>query len=205
MSRTVSVPAQRLPRWIDGFVERHGGTPDVTDGCLAIQGSDGSSCSMRTMFPEGLPTTVADFIDQAAHPPRCAVVVVRRGGFAAAVVDDGHIVASDLGRRHVQSRTAAGGWSQQRFARRREKQANELVDAAVGYVMRTVVPLLPVAYIVTGGDRPLVDAVLSDARLRSLARVPRGPHLAIGDPRRDQVAALPRLLTEVRIELADAP
>ena len=38
--------------------------------------------------------------------------------------------ASKVGSRYVQSRTAAGGWSQQRFARRREGQAAQLVRAA---------------------------------------------------------------------------
>ncbi len=42
------------------------------------------------------------------------------------------------GTRHVQSRTAAGGWSQQRFARRRGKQADELVDAVVGHARRVL-------------------------------------------------------------------
>ena len=43
----------------------------------------------------------------------------RRGGYAVGLASGGGFTASKVGSRHVQSRTAAGGWSQQRFARRR--------------------------------------------------------------------------------------
>jgi hypothetical protein len=200
--RTVSVPASRLARWIDGFVERHGGSPHVVDGVLAIDGSDGATARLHPLFPfdGGTPDSL---VGHVGTPPRCAVVLIRRGGFAAAIVDGGAVTASDVGRRHVQGRTAAGGWSQQRFARRRQKQADELVEAAVDYAVRVILPALPVEYVVTGGDRPLVEQALADPRLRVLARLPRGPHLDVPDPRRDVVAALPEKLSSARIDLID--
>jgi hypothetical protein len=118
-------------------------------------------------------------------------------------VADGAVETSKVGRRHVQGRTAAGGWSQQRFARRRQKQADELADAAVGYVAEQVLPYLPVVYVVTGGDRALVEQVLGDPRLRALAGVPRGPHIDVPDPRKDVVASLPERLATARIDLLD--
>ena len=202
-SRTVSVPAQRLERWIEGFAQRHGGSAYVVAGELSLQGTDGSSALLRPPFPGDDLATVKDFVDHVARPPRCAVILVRRGGFAAAVVDDGRVEVSDAGRRHVQGRTAAGGWSQQRFARRRQKQADELVDAAAAYAHDVVLPHLPVAFVVTGGDRALVQKALADPRLKPLADAPRGPHLAVPDPRRDVIASLPELLTTVRIDLVD--
>ena len=54
-------------------------------------------------------------------------MLIRRGGYAVGVARDGRLLRSKVGSRYVQSRTAAGGWSQQRFARRREGQARELV------------------------------------------------------------------------------
>ena len=200
-SRTVFVPASRLQRWIDGFRERHGGTTRWDDGILVLEGADGSVARLTAPFPST--GGHEDFVSRVSAPPRCAVILVRRGGFAAAILDKGAVEASDTGRRHVQGRTAAGGWSQQRFARRREKQANELADAAAAYVQEVVLPRLPVDYVVTGGDRALVQQVLSDARLRPLADVARGPHLAVPDPRRDVVASLPEMLTTVRIDLID--
>ncbi|MFM8772696.1 MAG: acVLRF1 family peptidyl-tRNA hydrolase [Actinomycetota bacterium] len=202
-SRTVSVPAQRISRWIDGFRKRHAGAPRIDAGDLVIDGDDGASARLRPLFPSTDVVTVDGFVERVSHPPRCGVVLVRRGGFAAAVVDDGRVEASDTGRRHVQGRTAAGGWSQQRFARRRQKQADELVDAAAAYAQDVVLPCLPLAYLVTGGDRALVEQVLADPRLRALAEVPRGPHLAVPDPRRNVVAELPQMLTAVRIDLVD--
>lgn len=103
----------------------------------------------------------------------------------------------------MQARTAAGGWSQQRFARRREKQADELVAAVVDYAVRLIIPALPVVAVVTGGDLPLIDSVLADPRLAALRGLPRGPHLAIGNPDRTLLGELPELLTRVRIDLSD--
>ena len=57
--------------------------------------------------------------------------------------------------------------------------------------------------VATGGDRPLVDRVLADPRLRPLAALPRGPHLAIGDPSAELVRALPDLLTRVAVTLTE--
>ncbi|MEY3733608.1 MAG: hypothetical protein RL347_967 [Actinomycetota bacterium] len=202
-TRTVQVPASRLARWVAGFAERHGGsTESILDGRLHLKGADTATATLSPPFPIEASST-ADYIEAVAHVPRTAVILIRRGGFAAAIVDGGDIVASDIGKRHVQGRTAAGGWSQQRFARRRDKQVHELVDAAVGYVMRVVIPALPVDYLATGGDRPLVDAVLEDPRLRGLQTITRGPHLDVPDPRRDVVDSLPERLSTVSIELID--
>lgn len=204
--RTVGVPASRLGRWIGGFREQHAGEVFVDDGFLILRGADGHTATLRPLFPwDGRgDDPAAAFVEHVAHPPRCAVIIVRRGGFAAAVIDDGLLLASDHGRRHVQGRTAAGGWSQQRFARRRDKQVHELVLAAVGYVARVVVPQLPVAVLVTAGDRQLVQEVLDDPRVRAVAGMPRGPHLDVPDPRRDVVQSLPEMLMTARIDL-EAP
>ncbi|MGA0066643.1 MAG: acVLRF1 family peptidyl-tRNA hydrolase [Candidatus Nanopelagicales bacterium] len=202
-ARTVQVPASRLARWVAGFGERHGGANEsIVDGRLHLAGTDTATATLSPPFPVRAAST-ADFIDAVARVPRTGVILIRRGGFAAAIVEGTAVIASDVGKRHVQGRTAAGGWSQQRFARRRDKQVHELVDAAVGYVVRTVLPALPVVYLATGGDGPLIEAVLEDPRLRPLRTIARGPHLDVPDPRRDVVNSLPERLTTVSIELID--
>ncbi len=202
-TRTVSVPAARLPRWIDGFAERHGGSStSLRDGVLHLVGADGATATITAPYP----VTAADaseFATAVQRIPRTGVVLIRRGGFAAAIVEGDAVIASDVGKRHVQGRTAAGGWSQQRFARRRDKQVHELVEAAADYVARIIVPALPVDYLATGGDKPLVDEVLADPRLRPLATTRRGPHLDVPDPRRDVVTSLPERLSTLRIDLVD--
>jgi hypothetical protein len=201
-TRTVTVPAVRLDRWITGFLERHGGDESLREGRLVLTGDDGSVATLIAPFPGDIDSRT-DFIEHVGQPPRCAVLLIRRGGFAAAIVDAGGVESSDVGRRHVQGRTAAGGWSQQRFARRRQKQSDELVDAAVDYAARVIVPALPVDYLVTGGDRPLLEQALADSRLRPLQVLPRGPHLEVPDPRRDVVQGLPERLASARIDLID--
>lgn len=201
--RTVSVPADRLRRWVDGFCARHDGAHlEVVDGTLSLTGGDGATAVISAPFPIHADTADA-FVIAAQHLPRTAVILLRRGGFAAAVISGVKVIASDVGKRHVQGRTAAGGWSQQRFARRRDKQVHELVEAAVGYAMRVILPCLPVEYVATGGDRLLIDDMLADPRLRSLAALPRGPHLDVPDPRRDVVDSLPERLGTLRVDLVD--
>src|SRR5258708_2392182 len=70
----------------------------------------------------------------AGVPRAVGVLLVRLGGYAAGVFAGYPPALADakVGSRPVHGRSAAGGWSQQRFARRREKQANEALDAAAG-------------------------------------------------------------------------
>lgn len=200
----VQVPASRLERWIRGFAERHGGAEQsVTESSLHLTGGDGGTALITSAYPVSA-ATPDDFLAQVQNVPRTGVILIRRGGFAAAVVEGTSVVVSDIGKRHVQGRTAAGGWSQQRFARRRDKQVRELLDAAIDYAARTVLPALPVDFLATGGDRALADEALADPRLRSLAAIPRGPHLDVPDPRRDVVVSLPERLGTLRIELTDS-
>jgi len=202
-SRSVQVPAHRLDRWISGFAERHGGSSITwADGTLTLTGEDGSTATFRPPYPAQI-DTVDGLIARISAVPRTAVIAVRRGGFLAAVVDGSTVVAGDAGKRHVQGRTSAGGWSQQRFARRRDKQVHELSQAAADYAARVIVPELPAAYLATGGDRPLVDDVLDDPRLRPLRSLPRGPHLSLNDIRKATIDELPGLLSTCRIDLVD--
>ena len=72
------------------------------------------------------------FAAHARRPRTVGVLLVRLGGYAAGVFTGYPPTLQDakVGSRLVHGRSAAGGWSQHRFARRREKQANEALDAA---------------------------------------------------------------------------
>ncbi|HYJ76349.1 MAG TPA: acVLRF1 family peptidyl-tRNA hydrolase [Kineosporiaceae bacterium] len=199
--RTVEVGAGRLERWAAGFEERHGAVAASVDAeGLTLAAADGAAASFA--HPWGRGTTVAEFAAAVLAPRRVGVLLVRRGGYACAVLHEGRVAASKVGHRYVQGRTAAGGWSQQRFARRREKQTGELAGSAADVAARLLLDPLPDG-LATGGDRPLVDRVLADPRLRRLADLPRGPHLAVGDPSADVVRALPDLLTRVAVTLTE--
>ena len=60
------------------------------------------------------------------------VLLVRLGGYAVGVFAGSppRLVSSKTGSRPVHGRSAAGGWSQHRFARRRENQAATALRAA---------------------------------------------------------------------------
>jgi hypothetical protein len=85
--------------------------------------------------PAGLddPAAIARALAAHARKPRTVgVLLVRLGGYAAGVFT-GYppaLGAAKVGSRLVHGRSAAGGWSQHRFARRREKQASEALSAA---------------------------------------------------------------------------
>jgi Actinobacteria/chloroflexi VLRF1 release factor len=175
---------------------------------VQLSAPDGASALLTAPFgpwtpPAGGPVEVATALAEfSAAFRRIGVLVVRRGGYAAAVVAGGKVVASKVGRRHVQGRTAAGGWSQQRFARRRAKQTAELADASAAVAAR-ILTESAIDWVVTGGDRPLVDAVLAEPALRAIAALPRGPHLAVGDPDAALVRGLPIAVTRVRVTLRE--
>jgi hypothetical protein len=219
-TRTLTVDARRIARWAAGFAQRHGPvtlTPTRTG--LRLDAADGAVAvlepPLRTVTADvtstGPPvvsasTDVEDPVERLAAevllPRRVAAVLARRGGYACAVLGPTGVEASKVGTRYVQGRTAAGGWSQQRFARRRENQTADLVRACADVAVRVLDPAGP-AYdgLLTGGDRALVERVLADPRLRRLADLPRAPHLTVGDPRSDVVRALPEHIRGVTVTL----
>jgi hypothetical protein len=182
----VGVAPERLGRWLDRVAERHGAFTDVVlDGdAVAITCADSTTVTLRAPFgwTPG-PGLLSSFTAAVREPHRAAVLLVRRGRWAVGVFDGVDLVVSKVDARLVQGRTAAGGWSQQRFARRRGNQTDAVVEHAVETAVRVLLPHLgSVAALFTGGDRGLVDAVLADPRLRPLAALRREPALDVGDP-----------------------
>jgi hypothetical protein len=185
MTRTVLVPAARVVRWFDNFGTRHGAASfAVRSGCLCAEAADGSTAVAALPFGSTYdgPPDPATFADAVVAPGRWGLLLVRKGGFAVAAVSGPAVTESKVGQRHVQGRTKAGGQSQQRFARRRDNQARQAYEAAAEHAARILTGRLEA--LVCGGDRPAVDAVLDDPRLRRLVGVRVDPWLAVPDPRR---------------------
>jgi hypothetical protein len=187
---------------VANFESGHGTTSYVVrDGALAGRAEDGSTFVARLPFDTAY-SGAADPMEFAAEvgtPAAWGVLLVRKGGFAIARLSKDEVVESKVGQRHVQGRTKAGGQSQQRFSRRRDNQARQAYEAAAEHAVRILVGRLPV---VTGGDRPAVTAVLSDARLRGLQVVP--PWLAVPDPRRAILEEAVRDATSVQVQVVNA-
>ena len=178
--RTVEVPAERVEGWVDRFETRHGPLHWARESdAVRLAAPDGAVARLR--LPDGPPQSCdrLGLSTAAAGFDTFGVVLVRRGGFAIGRVEGRTVSASRCGTRYVQGRTKAGGWSQQRYARRRARQADALIAEAAEAV-RAVIGEAPLP-LVCGGDRSLVREVLtrSGAEAWRLVR-----WLSVGEPRR---------------------
>jgi hypothetical protein len=208
----VEVSPDRLVGWINRFGDRNGGLDELsTDGhTLVIRGGDGTVASATVPFG---PMTTADrpssapdgagadpggerrepveaLLDHLASLGPLGLILVRGGAHSVGVAVGGVVVRSSTDRAYLQGRTAAGGWSQQRFARRRGNQrAASLADAA-DTVARVLLPE-HLAGLVLGGDRAALAGVLADPRLAPLGALPTRTFPDVAEPRRavlDEVA-----------------
>ena len=173
-TRVVEVDPERFEGWLERFAANNPG-PDAPQRVVGTERFD--------------------------HVP-LAVVLVRRGGYAVGLAEGPAYAASKVGTRHVQSRTAAGGWSQQRFARRRGNQADELVRAVADHAARLLLSPFP-AGLVVGGDKALVRDVLDDPRLAVLAGLPRRELYDLPDPRRSVLEDALRRGRAVRVTIEE--
>jgi Actinobacteria/chloroflexi VLRF1 release factor len=205
--RRLGVAPERLGRWLDGVGERHGPFTQVgtVGGVVHVTCADSTSLTLRAPFdwdPE--PALLTGFIAAARRPRRAAVLLVRRGRWAVGVFDGSDLVVSKVDARQVQGRTAAGGWSQQRFARRRGHQTDAVVQHAVETAVRVLLPHAEgLAALFTGGDRGLVDDVLADPRLRPLAALHRAPTLDVGEPTKAVLLETPGQFRAIDVHIVE--
>ena len=205
--RLLGVAPERLGRWLDGVAERHGPFADVrlTDGAVRITCADTTTVVLRAPFAWAPgPALLGTFTAAARRPHRAAVLLVRRGRWAVGVFDGPELVASKVDSRLVQGRSAAGGWSQQRFARRRGHQTDAVVAAATETAARVLLPHAgSLTALFTGGDRGLVDAVLGDPRLAPLVARRREPALEVGEPTRAALLDTPAQFRSVQVHIVE--
>jgi hypothetical protein len=211
--RWVEVPPERLSRWLENFTTRHGATTArrTAEGLL-VSAADGATadCHLPLGWPAGDEEAAAgdveDFSAAANRVTRVGLLLARRGGYAVGVAEGERLVSSKVDSRYVQGRTAAGGWSQQRFARRRDNQTRESAQAAAGVAARLLVPAVgTLEALVTGGDRQLVAGILVDPRLAELDRLPRGPFLAVPEPRHADLVEAAQRYRRVPVRIVDPP
>ena len=206
--RRVEVGRERLERFLDGVDERHGGVLDtvVERGTVVLRTGDGTGVRLHPTVPglEQAPRTsglvVAPLLAHLARPSRVGLLLVRAGGHTAGVAVHGRVLTSSTDHRLVNGRSAAGGWSQQRFARRRAGQLRDAVAQATETAVRALAAV-PLDVLVTGGERSHLDAVLDDPRLATL-RPLRSPRvLDVGEPRRRTLDEAARRVDGVVVEL----
>jgi hypothetical protein len=205
-ARVVTVGARRLPGWLAGFVARHGGANATADAhTVLLTGGDGARAWVQVPFPPlafDVDEPVAALVQHVQRPRTVGVLLVRRGGYAAGVFAGSELVASKVGSSYVQGTTKAGGWSQHRYARRRENQATAAFADAADVAARILLPRLDdLEALVCGGDRFAVDAVLADVRLEPLRPLVTGGLLPVPDPRLKVLQATPEQFRSARIRL----
>jgi VLRF1 release factor-like protein len=206
--RVVQVGPERLARWLAGFEERHGATEThLTPDRVTLVAADGARAEVDVPFPPlpDLPEAAyGGLVEHAVRDRRVGVLLVRLGGHAAGVFEGATLVRSKVGSRQVHGRSAAGGWSQQRFARRREGQVRVALAAAADVAAQVLLPEVAMLdAVVTGGDRKAVEAVLEDARLAPLRALVAGPRLDVPDPRLKVLQATPDRFRAVSIRVVD--
>jgi len=214
-TRRIDVAPERFPGWITSFGERHGGdltgSPDQEGALFAA--ADGATARCEVPFPpldaaaNADPVALAQELSAHARADRTVgVLLVRLGGYAAGVFTGPgpRLAASKVGARLVHGRSAAGGTSQHRFARRREKQAAEALGAAADTAAAVFGPFAGrIDAVVLGGDRRAVAGLRDDPRLRPYFALAVDRFLTVPDPRLTVLRASPRQFRAARIHLTD--
>lgn len=201
---------ERVTRWVTGFEERHGGLTEIERGAEVVRfrGADGAVAACHVPFPP-LPiddpaAADAALASHAAADRLIGVLLVRLGGFAVGVFDGERLQVSKVGSRPVHGRSAAGGWSQHRFARRRDKQVREALTAAAATADEVLGPYAGrLDAVVLGGDRRAVDGLRDNPRLAPLFALTVDRFLTVPDPKLAVLKDTPRRFRSVRIRLTE--
>jgi Actinobacteria/chloroflexi VLRF1 release factor len=215
----VEVPPERLVSWIVTFTRRHGGagpvSRDQAGPSVTFTAADQATAECHPpfpplkSFPDGLdPAAAAGLIVAHAVADRTVgVLLVRLGGYAVGVFTGAppRLASSKTGSRPVHGRSAAGGWSQPRFARRRENQAatalRAAADAAAGVLERYGADGLDA--VVLGGDKRAIAGLRGDARLVPYLDRATGRFLTVPDPRLAVLRDIPPAYLAIRIRLTE--
>ncbi|MCW2525527.1 MAG: hypothetical protein JWM76_387 [Pseudonocardiales bacterium] len=204
-ARRVAVAPERLNRWLDNFAARHGALEwERGPERVAVVAADGSRAWFEVPYPPLIKQlgVATDLITHASADRRIGAILVRRGGYGAGVFEGSRLIASKVDTSYVQGTTKAGGWSQQRYARRRANQAHSAFAEAADIAARILVPALATLdAVVTGGDRAAVDEVLADPRLSGVRELVRGPLLQVPDPRLRVLQQLPEQFRAVTVRI----
>ena len=131
------------------------------------------------------------------------VLLVRLGGYAVGVFAGSELVRSKTGSRLVHGRSAAGGWSQHRFARRRENQAALALQAAADAAAQVLGQQPDLEAMVLGGDKRAVAGLRADTRLAPYLDIAVDRFLTVPDPKLAVLREIPHSFRAIRIRLIE--
>jgi hypothetical protein len=190
-------------------------------GTVTFTAADGAVAECHPPFPSPAPLLSPALLSSAGGERAVAgalaahaaadrtvgVLLVRLGGYAVGVFSGAppRLVSSKTGSRPVHGRSAAGGWSQQRFARRRENQAATALQAAADAAAEVFGRYGPggLDAVVLGGDKRSAAGLRGDARLAQYLARASGRFLTVPDPRLAVLRETPRAFLAFRIRLTE--
>lgn len=185
---------ERLAGFLERFAAGHGGvlSTTVTPQRVDVAAGDGTRASIPVPFgplvsAPGLRAGLAvdELLDHLMVPRLIGLLLVRLGGYSVGITRAGVVLTSSTGSRLVHGRSAAGGQSQQRFARRRDNQARVALRAAADTAARVLLPrAAELDAVVLGGDTAALRTLASDPRLAPLLARAEPRVLDIPEPRR---------------------
>jgi hypothetical protein len=186
----VEIEPDRLVGWINRFAARNDGIASLTSTLSSVTATagNGTTASIAVPFPPMAPSGAEPVEALLAHLSSIgpiALILVRAAAFSVGVGENRCVVTSSTDTRYVQGRTAAGGWSQHRYARRRGNQLRDSHRAAADTAVRVLSAFAgTLGALVVGGETLAVRDVLADPRLAFLGELPRRSFPDIGEPRR---------------------
>lgn len=202
--RQVNLSPERLQGWLNGFADRHG-QPVVTtqDQTLVLHSPDHAEAyfELRWGALAGLAEPLSEFVAQSLLPRRVGALIVRRRSHAVGIFDGVALIAGRHHSHYVQGRTKAGGWSQQRYARRRANQADRAYASAVTDAVQILANQHRLVALATGGDHAGLATVLSDPRLQTIQALPRIVVPGVPDPNAKVLAGFAQQFRQVSIGL----
>ena len=193
--RTAFVPAARLSAWLSRFTAAHGGqlALEDTDDGVSLRLRDGAVALLSPPWPEdGRPGRGANLLERieslAAQERRIGIILVRRGGYGVGIAAGGKLVAHKVGTASSRSR---GG-----------DQAAAIVERAAAEAAK-IFAGSSFEYVAPGGDKQLIESVLSASPLRTIASRPRLAALTVVDPKMAVLEKAAADFCSVRIQITE--
>ena len=157
--------------------EVFGAIPESETGA-AVFWSDDRAWVVLPPFPIGEVRTtdevdVSGLTEVYERDVTVGVVLLRMGRYAIGVVRGDELLASKTDTRHVKNRHRAGGSSQRRFMRSRDRLIRELYDAGCEVTRRIFEPYLDsIDYVLAGGERQTINGFLKRCAFLEKSKLP---------------------------------
>ena len=142
-----------------------------SDTGVAVFVSPERTVAIQPPFPLAVDVRAAgaaskSILDVLDSEPIVGIVLLRLGRYAVAVVRGNRLLATKTDSRYVKNRHRAGGTSQRRFERSRERLVRELYDTTCRMTRGVFEPYLrEIDYVMLGGERGTLNGFVKRCRL----------------------------------------